>query len=163
VGVEPTGEVRPNGDLRLRLRRPDLQRLQEGLVTLARAFFDPRNPDPTEEVLIPTREGLSLRSAAEVEHYARTFTDLRALSVGTGHPQGGNCLSEDPRIGVVGADFRVHGVDNLFVCDASVFPASAGVNPQWTVLALAHLFAQQRPPPPQARGGEGCGARGPLP
>ena len=38
---------------------------------------------------------------------------------------------------MVGPDFRVHGMDNLYVCDASVFPTSVGVNPQLTVMALA--------------------------
>ena len=46
-------------------------------------------------------------------------------------------MSTDPALGVVGADFRVRGFSNLRVCDASLFPEVAGVNPQWTVMALA--------------------------
>ena len=30
-----------------------------------------------------------------------------------------------------------HGFANLFVCDASVFPTSIGINPQLTIMALA--------------------------
>ena len=79
-------------------------------------------------------------------HELSSLADLRrlpeivertSLTMGTGHPQGGNLLSANPRVGVVGADFRAHGYDNLFVCDASVFPTSLGVNPQSTVMALA--------------------------
>ena len=44
-------------------------------------------------------------------------------------------MSADPK-GVVDPDFRVHGYRNLYVCDASVFPTSIGVNPQLTVMAL---------------------------
>jgi hypothetical protein len=33
-------------------------------------------------------------------------------------------------------EFRVFGYDNLYVCDASVFPSSIGVNPQLYVLVL---------------------------
>ena len=51
-------------------------------------------------------------------------------------------MSDDPSIGVVGKDFRVKGVDNLRVCDGSVFPMSAAVNPQWTIMAMAHLCAE---------------------
>ena len=44
-------------------------------------------------------------------------------------------------IGVVSADFRVRGVKNLRVCDGSIFPDSAAVNPQWTIMALAEICA----------------------
>jgi choline dehydrogenase-like flavoprotein len=67
------------------------------------------------------------------------------IQVGTGHPQGGNCMSvrqggpQDPA--VVSPDFRVHDTEQLFLVDASVFPTSLGVNPHWTVMALADLAA----------------------
>ena len=38
---------------------------------------------------------------------------------------------------VVDSHSKAYGIDNLFVCDASVFPTSIGVNPQLTVMALA--------------------------
>ena len=65
------------------------------------------------------------------------------LALGTGHPQGGNAMSRDPRKGVVGPDFRVHGYDNLYIADASVIPSSLTVNPQLTVMSLAHHAAQR--------------------
>ena len=37
--------------------------------------------------------------------------------------------------------FRVHGTTNLHVCDASVFPSSLTVNPQFTVMTLADYAA----------------------
>ena len=46
-------------------------------------------------------------------------------------------------MGLVSPDFRVHGYENLYVCDASVFPSSVTVNPQLTVMALAH-YASER-------------------
>jgi cholesterol oxidase len=72
---------------------------------------------------------------------ARNDRHRHLLRFGTGHPQGGNAMSDDPTIGVVEHDFRVRGVDNLRVCDGSVFPDSARVNPQWTILALADRCA----------------------
>jgi choline dehydrogenase-like flavoprotein len=42
---------------------------------------------------------------------------------------------------VVDEQFRVHGTENLYVCDASVFPSSITVNPQLTVMALADYAA----------------------
>jgi choline dehydrogenase-like flavoprotein len=58
------------------------------------------------------------------------------------YPIGGNALSSDRDRGVVGADFRVHGHGNLYVCDASVLPASLDVDPQLTIMALAHAAAR---------------------
>lgn len=39
--------------------------------------------------------------------------------------------------GVVNDQLQVHGIDNLFVCDLSVFPFSPGPNPSLTLTALA--------------------------
>jgi choline dehydrogenase-like flavoprotein len=63
------------------------------------------------------------------------------LSLNTSHPQGGNPISANPKRGVVDPEFRVYGAQNLFVCDASVFPSSITVNPQLTVMALASYAA----------------------
>ena len=37
----------------------------------------------------------------------------------------------------------MRGLDNVYVCDASVFPSSITVNPQYTVMALAHYAAKE--------------------
>jgi len=50
-------------------------------------------------------------------------------------------MSDDPSIGVVDSRFRVHGYDNLFVCDASVFPTTIRINPQLTIMAMADYFS----------------------
>ena len=47
-------------------------------------------------------------------------------------------MSNDPATGVVDSQFKVYGFDNLYVCDASVFPTSLGLNPQITVMSLAY-------------------------
>jgi choline dehydrogenase-like flavoprotein len=39
--------------------------------------------------------------------------------------------------GVVDSDLKVHDVDNLYVCDLSVFPSSPAANPSLTLVALA--------------------------
>jgi choline dehydrogenase-like flavoprotein len=74
----------------------------------------------------------------------RLRKDVKAsmdISTGTGHPQGGNVMSNDPATGVVDSNFKVFGFENLFVCDASVFPTSLGLNPQVTVMSLAYYAA----------------------
>jgi choline dehydrogenase-like flavoprotein len=52
-------------------------------------------------------------------------------------------MGPDARASVVDCDFRVHGSDNLYVVDSSVFPTNLGVNPQHTIMALSRLAADK--------------------
>lgn len=63
--------------------------------------------------------------------------DLRDAS----HHMGTTRMTSQPSEGVVDANTRVHGVDNLFVSSSSVFPLGSSVNPTFTILALAHRLA----------------------
>src|SRR5260370_31670170 len=56
---------------------------------------------------------------------------------GSGHVQGGNPMSDDEKVGAVDTQFRVYGFENLFVCDASVFPTAVQVEPQLSVMGMA--------------------------
>jgi choline dehydrogenase-like flavoprotein len=84
------------------------------------------------------RSYTSLEQLDELDEIVRDNTDI---GLHTSHPQGGNAISRDPAKGVVDERFGVHGVENVYVCDASVFPSSVTVNPQLTVMALADYAA----------------------
>lgn len=63
------------------------------------------------------------------------------------HHAGTTRMDPDPRRGIVDANLRVHGVENLFVVGSSVFPTVGFANPTLTVVALAlrladHLASQ---------------------
>ncbi len=58
------------------------------------------------------------------------------------HQIGTTRAHRDPRGGVVDADCRVHGVGNLFIAGASVFPTGGAVSPMPTLLALALRLAE---------------------
>jgi cholesterol oxidase len=55
----------------------------------------------------------------------------------TAHILGGAVIAPDPERGVVDAQQRVFGYENLLVCDGSAIPANVGVNPSLTITALA--------------------------
>ncbi|MEO6028886.1 MAG: GMC family oxidoreductase [Candidatus Binatia bacterium] len=57
-------------------------------------------------------------------------------------PQGTLRMGNDRRKSVVDVNGEAHGVRNLFVCDASVFPTSVAVPAQLTVMALATRAAE---------------------
>ena len=100
--------------------------------------------------VLPTRPGVEF-------DYRRDSLSLFAQTLGarplrmedvmltSAHPQGGNTMAakgsplEAKR--VVDERFCVQGLENVFVTDASVFPSSLTVNPQWTILALSTLAA----------------------
>ena len=50
-------------------------------------------------------------------------------------------MGDDPQSSVVNADNQVHGIDSLYVADASTFPSASGVNPMLTVMGIAHRAA----------------------
>ena len=50
-------------------------------------------------------------------------------------------MDADAANGIVDAAGRVHGLRNVIVADASVFPQASGVNPMLTIMALAHRSA----------------------
>ena len=60
-----------------------------------------------------------------------------------GQHQAGTCrMSADPRDGVTDPHGRVHGHDNLFVCDGSLHVTNGGFNPALTIMALSFRTAE---------------------
>ena len=57
------------------------------------------------------------------------------------HPMGTARISADAAQGVCDADGAVHGVEGLYVADASLFPSAVGVNPMMTIIAFAKQVA----------------------
>lgn len=57
------------------------------------------------------------------------------------HHMGTTRMDADPARGVVDADCRVHGFDNLFIAGCSVFPTAGFANPTLTIVALALRLA----------------------
>jgi choline dehydrogenase-like flavoprotein len=59
------------------------------------------------------------------------------------HAMGTCRMGRDPRESVVNEFCQSHDIQNLYVCDTSVFVTSAGVNPTLTALAIASRAAEQ--------------------
>lgn len=58
------------------------------------------------------------------------------------HMMGGCRMGEDPSNSVVNSYGQSHDIDNLFICDASIFVTSGGGNPTNTVMAFALRTAE---------------------
>ncbi len=59
------------------------------------------------------------------------------------HLMGGCNLGTDPSRSVTAPDFRLHGFNNVYAADSSVFPDAPGINPSLTIMAIASKAAQQ--------------------
>ncbi|MBX7199009.1 MAG: GMC family oxidoreductase [Rhodospirillaceae bacterium] len=59
-----------------------------------------------------------------------------------GHHIGTARMGGNPAVSVVDKDCRVHGLDNLYVAGAAVFPTSSQANPTLTAVALALRLAE---------------------
>jgi choline dehydrogenase-like flavoprotein len=68
--------------------------------------------------------------------------DAISHSHDTYHSMGGTRFGASEREGVVDADLRVHGVENLFVASCSVFPSGGSSNPTFTLMALTLRLAK---------------------
>jgi glycine/D-amino acid oxidase-like deaminating enzyme len=143
VGTDPTRGrvwVDRKGRTRIDLRFGDdeLELLKRGIATLTRIYLagGAIRAFPASYRLLEFASDEDLRLLDRLER-------PDDLALGSAHPQGGNPMSEDARRGVVGNDFRVHGFDNLYVADASVFPSNIRANCQATVMAMSHYAANE--------------------
>lgn len=143
VGSEPNGLISRQVDLinghpfEWRMGATDAAHVAFALETLVRLA----RGAGARTAILPTRPGIELPlDDPSVDAFVRMLRSrplgMTDLLVNTAHPQGGNAR-------VVDTDFRVHGMDNVFVTDASMFPTSVTVNPQWTIMAMASLAAKR--------------------
>jgi choline dehydrogenase-like flavoprotein len=137
VGSESNAEVRVGGltgrNIVYKPTQKDFDTLLDGLIIAG----DIALAAGAECVIPNTFTYHEFRTPEELRRIKDLVKDNSDITLGTGHPQGGNIMSMDVNRGVVNHEFKVYGYNNLFVCDASVFPTSVGVNPQITVMSLA--------------------------
>ena len=148
IGSPQSGSVDGRQRVSYRVRESEMDVIHESLALLIRTYLHAG----AEEVGIAGvhgNRGAHLFRPGDEQNTARLLDRVRRLAPGpeelmlaSAHPQGGLRIDRSPDAGAVDRDFRVHGVNNLFVADASLFPSTIVVNPQWTVMALAQLAAQ---------------------
>ena len=61
----------------------------------------------------------------------------------TAHLMGGCAMGRTPNDGVTDPDGRTWDIDNLWICDGSLFPTAGGVNPSLTIFAVAERIADR--------------------
>jgi choline dehydrogenase-like flavoprotein len=134
------GSVRalPGGALRMSydLNDEDLRTFKRGIELLCECFWA-----AGAQELFPPIEGIGVLRDGDVETVRRHELRPHGLTLMAFHPMGTARADARPQHGVVDGDLKLHGVDGLYVSDASVLPSSLGVNPQETIMALATRLA----------------------
>lgn len=159
VGTEATGRVQqaityPAPEVSFKPSRLDMEKLSKAMTLLREILFAAgakevyvssrrhshyTNPHSRRKAAFTKQENPTERERAVMRGSLDWVSeDERDVMLASGHPQGGNALGK-----VINPDFMVKGFDNLYVCDASVFPTSITVNPQLTVMTMAHYAASR--------------------
>ena len=63
----------------------------------------------------------------------------------TAHILGGVPMGLTSESGVIDPDFKVHGYPNMYILDGSVVQGNLGVNPSFTITALAEYAMSKIP------------------
>jgi choline dehydrogenase-like flavoprotein len=112
-----------------------------------RIRFDPADPGRIRiDYTIPDelrRRVLKARRLVRRRLGLRFVLPLQAeVQLNFGHPCGTCRAGHDPATSVVDGDCKAHGLDNLYVVDASFMPTSGGANPSLTIAANAIRVAE---------------------
>jgi choline dehydrogenase-like flavoprotein len=132
VGLGSEGSLRAS----YKLTGDDAQRIAFGIARAAEVHFA---AGATEVYPNIARVGV-LRPGDLAEFEATRFkpSELRLEAF---HPMGTARIAADPREGACAPDGSVHGTEDLYVADASLFPTSVGVNPMMTIIAFSKQVA----------------------
>ena len=123
-----------HADLRFRMSPFELSAFRDGCRTAALAML----AAGARRVYAPCAQPVRIERPEHVDRLDDAMRHQRDLvGFGSSHPQGGACAGSDPEQDVVDQDFRVRGLRNLFVADASLFPQSVRVNPMLSIMAVA--------------------------
>ncbi|HEX4963411.1 MAG TPA: GMC family oxidoreductase N-terminal domain-containing protein [Thermoanaerobaculia bacterium] len=135
---KPIVEYRPDPEAHAHLR--------QGAATAARLHL----AAGAREVLGLNSRPHQLRAGASqaaidafCDRLAASPLDRNRSPIFSAHQMGTCRMGSDARSAVCDENGQVFGVRGLFIGDASAFPASSGVNPMITIMALAHHTAQR--------------------
>ena len=128
VGVAAETEHQPNADSRVTLSTTETDMFGDPAphIRFAIADIDRRTHGRAQEIANLLLEARGCRDIQPLSSFIRA------------HHHMGTCrMAAEPGVGVVDADCRVHGVANLSLAGASVFPSGGGRQPTLTLAALA--------------------------
>tara|TARA_B100000902_G_scaffold29904_1_gene35883 strand:+ start:3762 stop:5606 length:1845 start_codon:yes stop_codon:yes gene_type:complete len=120
----------------------DHQHLVEGLIDLVRSYY----LAGATEIMVATSPTMHWKSNSGeniemfISNVQRIKNQKYRLLLGSAHQMGTARIHPNPEQGVVDIDGKVHGLENVYITDASIFPRCSGVNPMLTIQATSHFL-----------------------
>lgn len=150
IGSPQTGSVNAKQEVSYRISPSEMDTIRRSLAIIIKAYLMADAKLVGLAGVRSTNDQLSLfdpkwktRTEAQIDERLRhAIPTAEHIMLSSAHPQGGLRMNPSPEHGCVDSDFRVHDTLNLFAADASVFPSTIVVNPQWTVNAVGQLAGE---------------------
>lgn len=131
-----------------KLSENDIARLKRGVAEGIKILFK----GGAKKVIISTYEPLcgnilddqgfnmidSIDQADEIAAKLKINTNETILFAA--HMMGGVKMSKTKEKGCIDDNYMVHGINNLYVVDSSIYPSSVGANPMQTIYTTAKIF-----------------------
>jgi choline dehydrogenase-like flavoprotein len=133
VGLGAEGSLRAS----YKLTKDDADRLTFGIARAAEVHFA---AGATE--VYPNIARVGVLKPGDLAQFEATSFKPSELRLEAFHPMGTARIAADERAGACAIDGSVHGTNDLYVADASLFPTSVGVNPMMTIIAFAKQIAR---------------------
>jgi choline dehydrogenase-like flavoprotein len=121
-----------------RFHEQDQQSLREGMKLSAKIYF----AAGAEQVSLNHVDLPLLHREQDIDLIDRLRLEPNRMALFSAHQMSSCRIGIDPRTSVTDTYGKVHGMDNLYIADASLFPTSLGYNPQLTIMALATRNAE---------------------
>lgn len=142
VKDRPQGEVRVsrNGSpsVHYRLHERDKQSLREGMKLSAQVFL----AAGAKKVHLNHIDAPPFEDPGKLDLIDQLRIEANRVTLFSAHQMSSCRMGPSPKISATDSYGRLHGMENLYVSDASLFPTSLGHNPQLTIMALATRNAE---------------------
>ena len=123
----------------------DHDNLMHGMESLVRANY----LAGAEEIMVATSPTMHWKKSSneDIEEFLNKVKAIKnqpfRMLLGSAHQMGTARMNPDPNLGVTDLNGKVHGLDNVFIVDSSVFPRCSGVNPMITIQSTSHFLTSK--------------------
>ncbi len=141
-----SGSLINNGPLwKYRLNDFDSNHLLDGLTKLVKSYY----LAGAEEIMVSASPTMYWKrnESQGIEEFINQIISIKnqpyRLLLGSAHQMGTARMNPNPNLGVTDLNGKVHGLDNVYIVDSSIFPRCSGVNPMVTIQSTSHFLMSQ--------------------